>query len=250
MTMADSLRSKIASLMRSPELRGVATLGVGTAVSQLLPVVMSFILSRLYTPEAFGDYGVFINYASVIAIVICARYEYAIMRPRREVDALNLVALCLLLACGVTVLLYALLGAADIAGADVGCRRGCPVEIPLAGLCARRGSDADIRQLCQPPCGLWRDGLGLGGAQCDPSRLEARHGACKGAGWPCPRLYAGCCGGVCGFGRRHRCGALGGEVALGGRYAADGGGLCGFPEVSVGGQPAQCAIDGHAGHID
>ena len=118
--MADSLRSKIASLMRSPELRGVATLGAGTAVSQLLPVVMSFILSRLYTPEAFGDYGVFINYASVIAIVICARYEYAIMRPRREVDALNLVALCLLLACGVTVLLYALLGAADIAGADVG----------------------------------------------------------------------------------------------------------------------------------
>lgn len=41
------------------------------------------ILSRLYTPDAFGTAAVFVSIAGIISIVSCFRYELAIMLPEQ-----------------------------------------------------------------------------------------------------------------------------------------------------------------------
>ncbi|MCM1532592.1 MAG: oligosaccharide flippase family protein [Bacteroides sp.] len=94
----------IKGLGKSEIVRDVATLSVGSVVSQLIPVLMSLVLARLYTPQDYGNLGVFINTVGILAVFVCGRYEYAIVRPKREVDALNLMALSAIVAVGVSLL--------------------------------------------------------------------------------------------------------------------------------------------------
>ncbi len=91
-------------LGKSEIVRSVAILSVGSVVSQLIPVLMSLVLARIYTPRNYGDLGIFINCAGILAVFVCGRYDYAIVRPKREVDALNLMALSAIVAVGVSLL--------------------------------------------------------------------------------------------------------------------------------------------------
>ena len=68
-------------------IRPILTLGVGSVCAQLIPFVMSFVLARLYSPEAFGELGLFVNYAGILLIIASARYELAIVRARTPSEA-------------------------------------------------------------------------------------------------------------------------------------------------------------------
>ena len=73
--------------------RNVLTLMTGTTVAQIIPIVISPILTRIYTPEDFGVFALYISLVSFIAIVATARYEMAIVLPKSEKEAINLLAL-------------------------------------------------------------------------------------------------------------------------------------------------------------
>jgi lipopolysaccharide exporter len=70
----------------------------GTAFAQVLSILASPIITRIYGPEAYGLSALFTSIAAIIAIIACLRYELAIMLPEKEVESLNLLALSLLLA--------------------------------------------------------------------------------------------------------------------------------------------------------
>lgn len=71
-------------------IRPILTLGVGSVCAQLIPFVMSFVLARLYSPEAFGELGLFVNYAGILLIIASARYELAIVRARTPSEAASI----------------------------------------------------------------------------------------------------------------------------------------------------------------
>lgn len=54
------------------------------------------ILTRLYSPEAFGFLAIFISITSIVGVIACMRYELAIMLLKSDEKAANLLALCLL----------------------------------------------------------------------------------------------------------------------------------------------------------
>lgn len=112
--MNTSITAGIKKLRGSEVTRNIAILSVGSVISQIIPVVMSFILSRLYTPENYGDFSIFINCAGIIAVFVSARYEYAIVRPKRNVDALNLIALSGIIAFSICLLLTLLFIASSL----------------------------------------------------------------------------------------------------------------------------------------
>ncbi len=120
-------------LGKSEIVQSVATLSVGSVVSQLIPLLMSLVLARLYTPQNYGDFGIFINCVGILAVFTCGRYDYAIVRPKREVDALNLMALSALIAVGVSLLTLAVLvagtGLKIAAVANFPCRYGLPLML-------------------------------------------------------------------------------------------------------------------------
>lgn len=67
----------------------------GTTVAQVITVITAPILSRLYAPEAFGTLAVFVSMVGIIGVIICLRYELAIMLPERDEDAMNVLAVSL-----------------------------------------------------------------------------------------------------------------------------------------------------------
>lgn len=81
----------------------------GTAIAQAVPVLISPILSRLYTPDDFGVFALYMSIASVIGVVATGRYELAIMLPDKQKSTLNILALCLLLSLITSVLTFILI---------------------------------------------------------------------------------------------------------------------------------------------
>ncbi|MFC3210888.1 lipopolysaccharide biosynthesis protein [Planomicrobium okeanokoites] len=78
--------------------KNVITLITGTAFAQILPILASPILTRLYTPEEFGELGLFIALLGVFSVIASFKYELAIALPKKEEDAVNIFALSILFA--------------------------------------------------------------------------------------------------------------------------------------------------------
>jgi O-antigen/teichoic acid export membrane protein len=86
--------------------RSVAVLAGGTALGQAITVLVSPILTRLYTPEDFGVLAIYSSILGILSVGASWRYELAIPLPERDEDAVNLVALSL----GIVVLMTLVVG--------------------------------------------------------------------------------------------------------------------------------------------
>ncbi len=87
--------------------KNVLTLMTGTTIAQAIPIAISPILTRLYTPEDFGVFALFVAITSIFGSIANGRYELAIMLPRRDEDAINIMALGFII--NVTLSLFLLL---------------------------------------------------------------------------------------------------------------------------------------------
>ncbi|MEA1954754.1 MAG: translocase, partial [Campylobacterota bacterium] len=65
----------------------------GTTIAQAIPIAISPILTRIYTPEDFGVFALFIAITAIFGGIANARYELAIMLPKKDEDAINIFAL-------------------------------------------------------------------------------------------------------------------------------------------------------------
>jgi len=84
------------------------TLASGTAIAQAIPVLIAPILSRLYTPDDFGVLALFMSIAAILSVIATGRYELAIMLPKKEREAYNILALSLLFAFAVSFITFVL----------------------------------------------------------------------------------------------------------------------------------------------
>jgi O-antigen/teichoic acid export membrane protein len=75
----------------------VLTLLTGTTISQIITVLASPVITRLYGPEAFGLLALFTSLTSVFIVISCLRYELAIMLPDNDEDAASVLGLCIIL---------------------------------------------------------------------------------------------------------------------------------------------------------
>ena len=83
-------------------LRAVLTLVAGGAIAQALPLLLGPWLTRLYSPQQFGIYHLFAAVSANLAVVACARYEFALPLVGDGADAAALRTLCLRVLAGVT----------------------------------------------------------------------------------------------------------------------------------------------------
>ena len=82
----------------------VATLAGGTALGQALVVVVSPLLTRLYSPTDFGGLAVYTSLLSIAVTLASLRYELAIPLPEKDSTAANLLALSLVIVCAMSLL--------------------------------------------------------------------------------------------------------------------------------------------------
>ena len=88
--------------------RNVLTLMTGTTIAQAIPVAISPILTRIYTPEDFGLLALFVAITTIFGNIANGRYELAIMLPKKDEDAINVVALGFIITLTMTLALLAI----------------------------------------------------------------------------------------------------------------------------------------------
>ena len=62
--------------------RNVLTLMTGTTIAQAIPIAISPILTRMYSPEEFGVLALFVALASIFGSMSTGRYALAILLPK------------------------------------------------------------------------------------------------------------------------------------------------------------------------
>lgn len=77
----------------------------GSSIAALITIISTPILTHYFTPDAFGIFAVFSSITGIISIIACMRYELAIMLPKSDDEAINIFALCLLIAFFISVFL-------------------------------------------------------------------------------------------------------------------------------------------------
>lgn len=91
-------------LLKSEFVKNSAILAGGTGLAQLIPILISPILTRLFTPADYGMFGIFNSVVAVFAVMGAWGYDKAIMLPKLQKSSINLMVLSLL-ASGITSLL-------------------------------------------------------------------------------------------------------------------------------------------------
>lgn len=87
-------RNLLKQAPKSEFFRNVATLFTGTALAQIIPLIITPILTRIYTPSDYGVLAVFVAFTSLSAVVVTLRYDTAILLPADEDHAMALTILC------------------------------------------------------------------------------------------------------------------------------------------------------------
>ena len=70
--------------------KNIFTLVSGTAIAQAIPILISPILTRLYSPSDFGLIALYLAIVNIFVIIATGRYNLAIMLPEDEKEASDL----------------------------------------------------------------------------------------------------------------------------------------------------------------
>lgn len=90
--MVRIFKKKISKLYKNDFIKSAFTLVTGTGISQIIPLIISPIIARLYVP---ADYAVLAAYTSVtilLTIVATGMYDAALMLDKNDRDAVNTAA--------------------------------------------------------------------------------------------------------------------------------------------------------------
>lgn len=85
--------------------KNVITLITGTTVAQAIPIAISPILTRIYTPQDFGVLALFVAISSIFGSIANGRYDLAIMIPKSDKNALNIAALSFIITFFISLIL-------------------------------------------------------------------------------------------------------------------------------------------------
>ena len=97
------------NLLKSEFSRNVMTLMTGSAIAQFIPLMLTPILSRLFSPEEFGLFAFYISIITLFSAIATGRYELAILLPKDDKKAINVLALCFIILISICTTLLAIL---------------------------------------------------------------------------------------------------------------------------------------------
>lgn len=98
------IKKYIQKLLKHTYVMQVATLMSGTALSQGILFAATPLLTRLYSPEEFGVFALYVSILAPISMISSWRYETAIMLPQDNEDAKALLMLSFLITIFMSIL--------------------------------------------------------------------------------------------------------------------------------------------------
>jgi len=107
----DNLRAHTVMLQKIPFLnasefkRNVAIVFSGSVASQFISIATAPIIARLYAPEQYGIFGVFLSIAAIAAVLPTLRYTQGVIIEKQDSEAARLLQFCALSTFAISVVL-------------------------------------------------------------------------------------------------------------------------------------------------
>lgn len=90
-------------------LKNLLTLIIGTGLAQAVPILASPLLTRIYSPEQFGVYGIYVSSIVILALIICLRFDFLIITGESLTDSNNKLMLSIFTILASTTILFVIL---------------------------------------------------------------------------------------------------------------------------------------------
>jgi len=100
--MVNYIKSKISSDF----VKNSFTVFSGNVIAQIIPFLCEPVLTRIYTPNDFAVLAVYLSIANLFSIIATARYEMAIMLPKEDRKAINVLGLSFSISLVVSILSF------------------------------------------------------------------------------------------------------------------------------------------------
>jgi len=97
------------SIFNNAFIKDVWTLFSGTAIAQIIGLAFLPLLTRLFLPEEFGIFYIFLTTASILSVVTTGGYEKSFVLPKHDKEASQLLLVSLILSLSVTFLSFIIL---------------------------------------------------------------------------------------------------------------------------------------------
>jgi O-antigen/teichoic acid export membrane protein len=80
--------------MKQPStlIKDILTLSIGNAIAFVAPVMLYPVLSRVFTPSDYAIFGLYSSIFALLEIASAGRYDFAVVMPKEDDDAINIVA--------------------------------------------------------------------------------------------------------------------------------------------------------------
>ncbi len=104
--MMNKFKPKYRFFKESEFSNNVFTLLSGTLIAQLIPLAVSPVLTRLYTPENFGIFAFVLGLTMILVSLFNGRYDAAILIPKDSKEAFSLFKLAMYLPVIMAILVY------------------------------------------------------------------------------------------------------------------------------------------------
>jgi O-antigen/teichoic acid export membrane protein len=91
-------------LINNRFIKDVLTLFSGSAIAQVIGFAFMPVLTRLFSPEEFGIFYIFLTTASILSLLITGGYEKSLVLPSSDNDARHLLLFAFMLSILATIL--------------------------------------------------------------------------------------------------------------------------------------------------
>lgn len=96
---------QILNIQNSNFIKNTFVLTLGTAIAQVLPMLLYPALGRLYTPEQFAVLAAITSFVSIISTFVTGKYENAIFIADTDKDAVCLFSVALVMSLSICFIL-------------------------------------------------------------------------------------------------------------------------------------------------
>lgn len=85
--------------------KNVLTLVSGTAIAQAIPLGLSPVLTRIFSPNDFAVFAIYMSVVAVGTVLVSMKYDLAIILPTKDEEAANVALLALFIAALISIVL-------------------------------------------------------------------------------------------------------------------------------------------------
>ena len=92
----------------------VIILTSGTILANIIQVLSLPLLTQIYSPDAYGSFGIFISITTILSICVTLKYENAIMNEKYLKNYINIYILCILICLSISLIYFFILITLDL----------------------------------------------------------------------------------------------------------------------------------------